>query len=113
MYHFTSKLHFTELTKNCLENLLNDATDQLKFAGDTAANTGEMKDSMKASAEDLKYMRDIAEQEVINRFTTAEIKVDMPVNANINSNMDLDGVVAHLEQKVYETMNIAAEGVNL
>jgi len=89
----------------------NGATDQLKYASDTASNTGEMKDSMKASAEELKYLRDVAEQEVINRFTTAEIKVDMPVNAQINSEMDLDGVVAHLEQKVYETMNVAAEGV--
>lgn len=78
----------------------------------TAANTGAMKDSMKASEEDMKYLRDIAEQEVINRFTTAEIKVDMTNHNNINSEIDLDGVVAHLEQKVYETMNIAAEGVH-
>ena len=78
----------------------------------TAANTGDMKDSMKASEEDMKYLRDIAEQEVVNRFTTAEIKVDMTNHNNINSELDMDGVVAHLEQKVYETMNIAAEGVH-
>lgn len=78
---------------------------------DTAANTGSMKNSMDVSEEDLKYMRDIAEQEVINRFTTAEIKVDMTNNNNINSNLDLDGVVAHMEKKVYETLTVAAEGV--
>lgn len=85
-------------------------SDFLKSSGDTAANTGAMKDSMKASEEDLKYLRDIAEQEVINRFTTAEINVDMTNHNTINNEMDLDGVVAHLGEKLYETMNIMAEG---
>jgi tape measure domain-containing protein len=88
------------------------AEDQLKATTETAANTGAMKDSMKSSEEDMKYLRDIAEQEAINRFTTAEIKVDMTNHNNISKDLDLDGVVAHLEQKVYETMNIAAEGVH-
>lgn len=39
-------------------------------------NTGKIKDSLEVSEEDLKYLRDIAEQEAINRFTTAEINVD-------------------------------------
>ena len=37
--------------------------------GDTAGNTAAMADSMDVLDEDLKYMRDAAEQEVINRFT--------------------------------------------
>ena len=78
----------------------------------TALNTAAMKDSMDATEEELKYLRDIAEQEVINRFTTAEIRIDAPINANIASNMDLDGVVNYLEEKLYETMQIAAEGVH-
>jgi hypothetical protein len=76
---------------------------------DIAKNT---KDSVDISAEDLKYMRDAAEQETINRFTTAEIKVDMPVNATVSSNMDLDGVVAYLGDGVNEAMEKAAEGVH-
>ncbi|WFD12206.1 tape measure protein [Tepidibacter hydrothermalis] len=80
---------------------------------DTAENTGAMKDSVDISQEDLKYMRDAAEQETINRYTTAEIKVDMPVNASINSDMDLDGVVAYLGEGVNEAMEKAAtEGVH-
>lgn len=92
---------------------LGNLTDNAKLANDmanTAANTGAMKDSMNASEEDLKYLRDLAEQEVVNRFTTAEINIGMTNHNNINSEMDLDGMVAHLEQRVYETMNIAAEG---
>jgi hypothetical protein len=107
------------------KNILGNAADSLdafklgnnldgiyKDVGDTAGNTAKMADSMDMLEEDLKYMRDLSEREAINRFTTAEIKVEMPVNASINSELDLDGIVAHLEDKVYETMVIAAEGVH-
>ncbi len=86
-------------------------SDTKNHIANTAANTGAMKDSMQVSEEDLKYMRDIAEQEVVNKFTTAEIKVDMTNHNNISSNLDLDGIVSYMEQKVYETMSVAAEGV--
>lgn len=71
-----------------------------------------IKDAVTMTAEDLKYMRDLAEQEVVNRFTTAEIKVDMGgVYNSVASGTDLDGVVAYLEDKLTESMNIIAEGV--
>ena len=81
--------------------------------GNTDYNTAELKNSMDMAAEELKYLRDQAEQEVINRFTTAEISVNLGgVTNNVNSEMDLDGVVTYLEEKLYETMQIAAEGVH-
>jgi len=88
--------------------------DSLKdSAANTANNTGSIKDSISASEEDLKYLRDLAEQESVNRFTTAEIKVDMTNNNNINSNMDLDGVVDYLVTGLNEAMEKAAEGVHV
>lgn len=57
-------------------------------------------------------MRDIAERDVINRFTTAEIKVDMKNNNNINNSMDIDGIVKQLTDGVTEAMEQAAEGVH-
>lgn len=78
----------------------------------TAENTGKAADALDITNEDLKYLKDIAETEAINRFTTAEIKVDMTNNNNISNNMDLDGVVDYLTNGVNEAMEKAAEGVH-
>lgn len=79
---------------------------------DTADNTGKLADSVDISNENLKYLRDMAETEAINRFTTAEITVSAPVTASIANNMDIDGVVDHLSAGVLEAMEQAAEGVH-
>lgn len=75
-------------------------------------DTGAIKDSVTATEEDLKYLRDLAEQETINRFTTAEIKVDMTNNNNISSSTDIDGMIDQLTTGVNEAMEKAAEGVH-
>lgn len=80
--------------------------------GDIKGDTGKISDSLDITEDDLKYLRDLAEQEVINRFTTAEIKIDMTNNNNINNETDLDGIVTYLEDALYETMEVAAEGVH-
>lgn len=98
---------------NSLDGIKSSIADAGSGSKDTASNTAKMANSMTASAEDLKYLREIAEQEVINRFTTSQIKVDMNNNNNINSELDLDGVVSYLEEKVYESMAIASEGTHI
>lgn len=80
--------------------------------GDTAGSTAAMADSMDAMEDSVEYMKDIAERETINRFTTAEISVEMKNENHISSDMDIDGVVEALGNKVYETMLISAEGVH-
>ncbi|MDO4268685.1 MAG: tape measure protein [Eubacteriales bacterium] len=77
--------------------------------GETASNTGK---SLDISEENLRYMRDIAERDAINRFTTAEIKVDMVNNNSVSSNLDLDGVVHYMASGVQTAMEQAAEGVH-
>lgn len=96
-------------------NAMNGALDDGALGagvGDTADNTKGIKDSLDITSEDLKYLRDIAEQEAINRFTTAEIKIEMNNTNQINNEMDLDGMVDHLATKLEEQMEIAAEGVH-
>lgn len=78
-------------------------------AADSADKTAK---SLECTSEDLKYLRDIAEREIINRFTTAEIKVEMTNNNSINNELDLDGVTEHLRTKLEEEMNAVAEGVH-
>lgn len=66
---------------------------------------------LKVSDTDLRRIRDLAERQAINRFTTAELKVEFTANNTINSDLDLDGIVSHLETVVEDTLMAAAEGV--
>ena len=76
-------------------------------------NTGKIKDSLDVTEEDLKYLRDIAEQEAINRFTTAEINVDMSGMQNtVNSGDDIDGFMTKLTDSVNEAVDNMTEGVH-
>lgn len=90
-----------------------DASQLPANIADTADNTGSMSDSMDISSEELKYLHDIAERDVINRFTTAEIKVEMGgITQNISSETDVDGMVDYLATGIYEAMESCAEGVH-
>lgn len=81
--------------------------------GKTAGNTAAAAGSLAETKENLEYLRDIAEQEAINRFTTAEIKVDYSGMTNqISSNMDLDNVLDALTVKFVEAVQMGAEGVH-
>lgn len=80
--------------------------------GDIAGNTGAIKDSIDITEEDLKYLRDIAEQEAINRFTTAEITIEQTNHNTVSGKMDLDGIVSGLTDAAREAADIMAEGVH-
>lgn len=96
-----------------------DFSNMSDYAGQTAANTGRAADaagraadSVSTTEENLKYLRDIAEQEAVNRFTTAEITVNQTNNNNVSGTTDIDGMVSSLTAGVNEALNIAAEGVH-
>lgn len=77
-----------------------------------AGNTGKMADSLEITQEDLKYMRDIAEQKAINRFTFADVSVQMTNHNNVNSEVDLDGMANHVFDVLYEQSQMLASGVH-
>lgn len=90
-----------------------DASGIPGAAGGTVDNTGKMANELSATTEDLKYLRDIAEQETVNRYTLAEVNVDMSgMNNQINNGMDLDGVIAGLTDAVDEAIDSMTEGVH-
>ena len=79
--------------------------------GDIKDDTGDIKDNMELTAEDLEYLRKIAEMEWKKEYTTAEIKVDMSNYNTIDSDSDLDGIVTKLTDKLYEELASVANGV--
>lgn len=82
-----------------------------KNTGDTAANTAAMSNSLDSMDEELKYMRDVAEQEVINRFTLADLKLDINNNNTIRSVADADMFSNMLKESTSEALYAFAEGV--
>lgn len=99
---------------NAAEQMALDGIGQdLSGPGGIKDSAGSAAASLKETTEDLKYMRDLAEQEAINRFTTAEVKIDMSGMTNrIDSDMDLDGVLNTLTGGFAEALEVAAEGVH-
>jgi hypothetical protein len=101
---------------NATENLVRDTMDIWSqighYAGlEQAQLLGEDEDAIKISDADIKKVRQLAEREIINQFTTAEVHVDFTANNNISSDLDIDGVVDALETRVAERLEAVAEGV--
>lgn len=95
-----------------IPDMASDLGDLGNSASKIASDTGSIKDSLDITSEELKYLRDLAEQEVINRFTTAEIHVDMGgITNNVSNNNDLDGIINYLVEGVEVAMEETAEGV--
>lgn len=93
-------------------NLGNDLDSIYGNTGDIANNTAATADALDIAKEDLAYLRDIAEREAINRFTTAEIKVEQHNENHIASELDVDGIMAAWTESFAEQLAVSAEGVH-
>lgn len=99
-----------EFSYNMPDTNLSDWYNQ---SSEIADNTGKVADSIEISEEDLKYMRDIAEREVIDRTVFSTITVDMGGVTNTVQNMtDLDAIPQYLADVMAEQMAVSAEGVH-
>lgn len=103
-----------------IDGLTNDALTSGGALNGMADDVGGIKDNTAATAdsksiteEQLKYLHDIAERDAVNRFTTAEVKIDMTGMTNrIDSSQDLDGVIAQLTDGFAEALLTASEGIH-
>lgn len=93
-------------------SIANPDLDGIMFnTGVIADATEETASALSTAVEDLKYLRDIAERDVINRFTTAEVTVDMGGVSNVvNQNTDLDGMISYLADNVANALDMVREG---
>lgn len=82
-------------------------------AKETASNTKGILDAMDIMDEDIKFFRDAAEQEVINRYTTARVEINVENTNNIASDVDADGMIAHLIDQLAEAELAGAEAVHI
>lgn len=89
-----------------------DDFDYSNYLSDILDSTEEIENGLEVSEEDLKFMRDIAEQEAVNRFTTAAITIEQTNHNSVSGAMDLDGVITGLTDAVSEAADIITEGVH-
>lgn len=112
-YDLGDKMGKTFDYSNDINAALNSDYDGLLTGvGDIAGNTDDIKKGLEITDEELKYLRDIAEQETVNRFTTADITINQTNNNSISSEMDLDGIVSGLTDMAAEAVEIIPEGVH-
>ena len=83
-----------------------------KAANDTAGSTAKTAKALDTTTEELKYLRDIAERDVINRFTTANITIKQNNNNNVSSSADLDGLMNGMVEGIQEAIAKTTEGVH-
>ncbi|MBB6218655.1 hypothetical protein HNQ80_004829 [Anaerosolibacter carboniphilus] len=77
-------------------------------------NLKKVNDKLDISNEKLELMRDIAEQQVVNRFTTATLAPQISLQfGDVRETADLDGIIPHVEKILTEQLMIAAEGVHV
>lgn len=86
-----------------------DYGDQIN---DIANDTSNISKALDITSTQLKYIFDLANRDAINRFTTAEVRVDMTNYNTISGDKDTEGVVATLKSTLLDEMASMAEGVH-
>lgn len=96
--------------ENCLSEMADWREKAMEFNSTYQSDLGDIVENTSKSADELKYLRDIAEQEAVNRFTTAEVRIDMTGMTNkIESDADFDGFIGLLSDGLSEALATAAE----
>lgn len=91
----------------------NDWTDMLNKISNSTASTANsassISDSVAATSENIEYLKDMAEEQIINRYTNS-VNVEMINHNNINNDLDIDDVTEHLRSTIEQGLNSNAGG---
>ena len=92
-----------------IESNTADTADNTKKGADHAKRAA---DALDSTAEDLKFLREAAERETINKYTTATVHIDVGgVTAGDTGGNDFDGVMRRLNDVLIESVENGAEAV--
>lgn len=79
----------------------------------TADGIDKLNDTLEITDEDIKYMRDFAEQEAVNKYTTASVNIELGgMHAVINKDVDLDDMVQYVSDSIVDAVKAGAEKVH-
>ncbi len=101
----TSKL-VVDTTNNDLADMLNKISNATASTADSASS---ISDSVATTSENIEYLKDMAEEQIINRYTNS-VNVEMINHNNINSDLDIDDVTEHLRSTIEQGLNSDAGG---
>lgn len=114
-YDWASKFtdNFGQKMKGIEDNIYDDddINDLVNNTGSMAKTADNINDKLNVMEDDLKYLRDFAEREIINNNITSDVNVEMINNNNISSELDIDGVLNSLTRKLDEQLRIQANGI--
>lgn len=83
-----------------------------KDLGKIKDNTDDIADDLGISKEDLKYLRDLASRDFVNRYTNNEINFSVGgITNNVDNELDLDGVVDYVTSGLEQAVEVTVEGV--
>lgn len=94
-----------------LSSMLDNLSNMEDMVGDIAGNTGKMADALEISEEDLKYLRDLAEREVIDRTVLRDVNVNLSNSfGDVRETADVDGIIDRMTTRLAEAIATEAEG---
>ena len=95
-----------DTTNNDLADMLNKISNATASTADSASS---ISDSVATTSENIEYLKDMAEEQIINRYTNS-VNVEMINHNNINSDLDIDDVTEHLRSTIEQGLNSNAGG---
>lgn len=94
------------------EDIANNTANTADNTGKGAKDAKRAADALDSTADDLAFLREAAEREAVNKYTTATIHIDVGgVTAGDTGGNDFDGVLRRLNDVLIESVENGAEAV--